>query len=63
MSSERKPIVRCAIYTRKSSEEGLDMSFNSLDAQREACEAFVLAKVCGGRRRCGVLQVGTNWSR
>ena len=33
--------VRCAIYTRKSSEEGLDQSFNSLDAQREACEAFI----------------------
>jgi site-specific DNA recombinase len=33
--------VRCAIYTRKSSEEGLEQSFNSLDAQREACEAFV----------------------
>jgi DNA invertase Pin-like site-specific DNA recombinase len=32
--------VRCAIYTRKSSEEGLEQSFNSLDAQREACEAF-----------------------
>ncbi len=34
-------IVRCAIYTRKSSEEGLDQSFNSLEAQREACEAFI----------------------
>ena len=33
--------IRCAIYTRKSSEEGLEQSFNSLDAQREACEAFV----------------------
>jgi DNA invertase Pin-like site-specific DNA recombinase len=32
---------RCAIYTRKSSEEGLDQSFNSLDAQREACEAYI----------------------
>ena len=32
---------RCALYTRKSSEEGLDQEFNSLDAQREACEAFV----------------------
>jgi site-specific DNA recombinase len=32
---------RCAIYTRKSSEEGLDQDFNSLDAQREACAAFV----------------------
>ena len=33
--------IRCAIYTRKSSEEGLDQSFNSLHAQREACEAFI----------------------
>ncbi len=33
--------VRCAIYTRKSSEEGLDQDFNSLDAQREAAEAYV----------------------
>ena len=32
---------RCALYTRKSSEAGLDQEFNSLDAQREACEAFV----------------------
>jgi site-specific DNA recombinase len=31
--------VRCAIYTRKSSDEGLEQEFNSLDAQREACEA------------------------
>ena len=30
--------IRAAVYTRKSSEEGLDMEFNSLDAQREACE-------------------------
>lgn len=36
--------VRCAIYTRKSSEEGLDQSFNSLHAQREACEAYVLSQ-------------------
>ena len=34
-------ILRCAIYTRKSSEEGLEQDFNSLDAQREACEAFI----------------------
>jgi site-specific DNA recombinase len=33
--------LRCAIYTRKSTEEGLDQEFNSLDAQREAAEAFV----------------------
>jgi DNA invertase Pin-like site-specific DNA recombinase len=44
MSSEPTPIIRCAIYTRKSSEEGLEQSFNSLDAQREACEAFILSQ-------------------
>jgi site-specific DNA recombinase len=38
------PKVRCAIYTRKSSEEGLDMEFNSLDAQREACAAYILSQ-------------------
>ena len=37
----RNARVRCAIYTRKSSEEGLDQEFNSLRAQREACEAFI----------------------
>jgi site-specific DNA recombinase len=37
----RRARVRCAIYTRKSSEEGLDQEFNSLQAQREACEAFI----------------------
>ena len=36
--------VRCAIYTRKSSEEGLDQEFNSLQAQREACEAFITSQ-------------------
>jgi DNA invertase Pin-like site-specific DNA recombinase len=34
---------RCAVYTRKSTEEGLDQQFNSLDAQREACEAYILS--------------------
>ena len=37
----RNGTVRCAIYTRKSSEEGLEQEFNSLQAQREACEAFI----------------------
>ena len=41
--TERKR-TRCAIYTRKSSEEGLEQDFNSLDAQREACEAYVLSQ-------------------
>ena len=36
--------VRCAIYTRKSSEEGLEQSFNSLEAQQEACRAFILSQ-------------------
>jgi site-specific DNA recombinase len=36
--------LRCAIYTRKSSEEGLEQEFNSLDAQREACEAYVTSQ-------------------
>ncbi len=36
--------VRCAIYTRKSSEEGLEQDFNSLHAQREACEAYVASQ-------------------
>jgi len=35
------PTVRCAIYTRKSTEEGLDQEFNSLHAQREAGEAYI----------------------
>jgi site-specific DNA recombinase len=42
-----KPIVRkqrCAVYTRKSSEEGLEQEFNSLHAQREACEAFIASQ-------------------
>ena len=39
-----KQLFRCAIYTRKSSEEGLEQSFNSLDAQREACEAFIASQ-------------------
>ena len=37
-------IVRCAIYTRKSSDEGLEQEFNSLDAQREACEAYITSQ-------------------
>ena len=40
--------ARCAVYTRKSSEEGLDMEFNSLDAQREACEAYVISQKAEG---------------
>ncbi len=44
-----KPL-RCAIYTRKSSEEGLEQDFNSLDAQREACEAYIRSQAGEGWR-------------
>src|SRR4051812_49474128 len=39
---------RCAIYTRKSTEEGLEQAFNSLDAQREACAAYILSQAHEG---------------
>src|ERR1700687_2684896 len=40
----------CAVYTRKSSEEGLEQDFNSLQAQREACEAFIKSQASEGWR-------------
>jgi DNA invertase Pin-like site-specific DNA recombinase len=43
-TSAIKRKLRCAIYTRKSSEEGLEQEFNSLDAQREGCEAYVASQ-------------------
>src|SRR5213076_406774 len=43
-SAKSRPRLRCAVYTRKSSEEGLEQEFNSLDAQREACEAFIASQ-------------------
>lgn len=43
-----KKQVRCAIYTRKSTEEGLEQDFNSLDAQREACEAYIKSQMHEG---------------
>jgi site-specific DNA recombinase len=42
------PLVRCAIYTRKSTEEGLEQEFNSLDAQRESAEAFIRSQTHEG---------------
>lgn len=47
-----KRVLRCAIYTRKSSDEGLEQEFNSLDAQRESCEAYILSQ-----KREGWLQI------
>jgi hypothetical protein len=48
MTQARSPARRCAIYTRKSSEEGLEQDFNSLHAQREACEAFIRSQAGEG---------------
>jgi DNA invertase Pin-like site-specific DNA recombinase len=48
-ASSPKP-VRCAIYTRKSTEHGLELEFNSLDAQREACEAYIKSQASQGWR-------------
>ena len=50
-AAPKKPVVRkvrCAVYTRKSTEEGLEQEFNSLDAQREACEAYVASQRAEG---------------
>jgi len=44
MSKPAARKLRCAVYTRKSSEEGLEQEFNSLDAQREACEAYIASQ-------------------
>jgi site-specific DNA recombinase len=48
----------CAVYTRKSSEEGLEQGFNSLDAQREACEAYILSQKAQGWRVAGTYDDG-----
>src|ERR1700758_5076705 len=44
MKPHNERALRCAIYTRKSSEEGLEQEFNSLHAQREACEAYITSQ-------------------
>ena len=43
-----RPPVRCALYTRKSTEEGLEQEFNALDAQRESAEAYVKSQAAEG---------------
>src|SRR5215467_7687545 len=51
LEAGQRPVVRkmrCAVYTRKSSEEGLEMDFNSLDAQRESCEAYISSQKAEG---------------
>src|ERR1700681_2216337 len=49
VASPKTPrLVRCAIYTRKSTDEGLEQEFNSLDAQRESAEAFIASQRAAG---------------
>ncbi len=60
MERSKLKIRRCAIYTRKSSEEGLEQEFNSLHAQREACEAFIKSQAGEGRARW---RISPRWSR
>ena len=50
MATNERRILRCAIYTRKSSEHGLEQDFNSLDAQREAAEAYIKSQAHEGWR-------------
>jgi site-specific DNA recombinase len=50
MQKPSKPLRRCAIYTRKSTEHNLDLEFNSLDAQREACAAYIKSQAHEGWR-------------
>src|SRR5262245_25872460 len=50
MDKPPKKLLRCAVYTRKSTEHNLDLEFNSLDAQREACEAYIKSQAHEGWR-------------
>src|SRR5580698_4069433 len=50
MDKPAKSLLRCAVYTRKSTDHNLDLEFNSLDAQREACEAYIKRQAHEGWR-------------
>jgi site-specific DNA recombinase len=50
MNGPANKLARCAIYTRKSTEYNLELAFNSLDAQREACEAYIKSQAHEGWR-------------
>jgi len=50
MAAKPDKLFRCAIYTRKSTDHGLELEFNSLDAQREACEAYIKSQASEGWR-------------
>ena len=53
MNGSISKLARCAIYTRKSTEYNLDLAFNSLDAQREACDAYITSQAGEGWRLVG----------
>ena len=61
-----KPVApklqRCAIYTRKSTEHNLDLAFNSLDAQREACEAYRYETTYASLSTIARAITGTSWN-
>jgi Protein of unknown function (DUF2924) len=50
MTHAPRKLLRCAVYTRKSTEHNLDLEFNSLDAQRETCEAYIKSQAHEGWR-------------
>src|SRR3954468_21692137 len=62
MAEGREHLLRCAIYTRKSTEEGLEQSFHTLQAQREAAEAYILSRREEGWRTVPALYDDRGWS-
>src|SRR3954469_22402460 len=62
MAEVSEHLLRCAIYTRKSTEEGLDQSFHTLQAQREAAEAYILSHREEGWRTVPALYDDRGWS-
>src|SRR3954466_7028724 len=62
MAEVREHLLRCAIYTRKSTEEGLEQSFHTLQAQREAAEAYILSHREEGWRTVPALYDDGGWS-
>ncbi|MEP2990349.1 MAG: recombinase family protein [Parasphingorhabdus sp.] len=62
MSEAKKGRKRCAIYTRKSTEDGLEQDFNNLDAQREACAAYILSQTSEGWEAVPELYDDGGWS-
>src|SRR4051812_33719502 len=62
MAGVSERLLRCAIYTRKSTEQGLEQSFNTLQAQREAGEAYILSRRQEGWRSVPALYDDGGWS-